>query len=153
MDIVEATRGFEVWLAKRISVVPHQLVDKHAEMADSSVLFLRGTFYRWAQMFPEVCPELARSTQVLAVGDLHIASFGTWRDQFGRLIWGIDDFDEAYPLPYANDLARLAVSAIMDTRAGDFTVGVKNVCDVILDGYGEALQVRGRAFVLEERHK
>ena len=99
MDIAEATRRFEFWLAKRISVVPHQLVDKHAEMADNSVSFLRGTFYRWTQMFPVVCRELAGSPQVAAVGDLHIASFGTWRDQYGRLIWGIDDFDEAYPLP------------------------------------------------------
>src|SRR5260370_11523404 len=107
MDMAEATRGFEVWRAKRISVGPHQLVDKHAEMADSSVSFLRGTFYRWAQMFPEVCPELAGSTHVLAVGALHIASFGTWRDQFAPLILVIDDFDEVYALPYANDLLRL----------------------------------------------
>ena len=152
MDIVEATRGFELWLAKRISVVPHQLVDKHAEMADSSVSFLRGTFYRWAQMFSEVCPELAGSTQVLAVGDLHIASFGTWRDQFGRLIWGIDDFDEVYPLPYANDLVRLAVGAIIDARAGELKVGIKNVCEVVIDGFRKGLAAGGRAFVLEERH-
>jgi hypothetical protein len=152
MDIVEATRGFEVWLAKRISVVPHQLADKHAEMADSSVSFLRGTFYRWTQMFPEVCPALAGSAQALAVGDLHIASFGTWRDQYGRLIWGIDDFDEAYPLPYANDLVRLAVSAIIDARAGELKVGIKNACDVVMDGYEKGLASGGRAFVLEERH-
>jgi len=152
MDIVEATKGFEVWLAKRISVVPHQLADKHAEMADTSVSFLRGTFYRWTQMFPQVCRELAGSTQVMAVGDLHIASFGTWRDQFGRLIWGIDDFDEAHPLPYANDLVRLAVSAVIDARAGELKVGIKNVCDVVIDGYGKGLDAGGRAFVLEERH-
>jgi Uncharacterized protein conserved in bacteria len=152
MDIVEATRGFEGWLAKRISVVPHQLADKHAEMADSSVSFLRGTFYRWAQMFPQVCGELAGSTQVMAVGDLHIASFGTWRDEFGRLIWGIDDFDEAHPLGYANDLVRLAASAVIDARAGELKVGIKNVCEVVIDGYGKGLAAGGRAFVLEERH-
>jgi uncharacterized protein (DUF2252 family) len=28
-----------------------------------------------------------------------------------RLIWGIDDFDEAWPLLYANDLVRPAASA------------------------------------------
>jgi uncharacterized protein (DUF2252 family) len=63
------------------------------------VKFLRGTFYRWTQLFPEVCPDLGKAPPVLSVGDLHIASFGTWRDGFGRLIWGVDDFDEAYPLP------------------------------------------------------
>ena len=37
--------------------------------------------------FP-ICSELRKAPAVLAVGDLHIASFGTWRDGFGRLIWG-----------------------------------------------------------------
>ena len=31
----------------------------------------------------------------LSVGDLHVENFGTWRDSEGRLIWGINDFDEA----------------------------------------------------------
>jgi uncharacterized protein (DUF2252 family) len=153
MNIVQATREFEAWLAGSISVVQDQLTDKHSEMAKDSIRFLRGTFYRWTQLFPVICRDAASSVSVLAVGDLHIASFGTWRDEFGRLIWGVDDFDEAYPLPYTNDLVRLGVSAVIDTRAGDLTVGVKNACDVILDGYSESLKVGGRAFVLEERHK
>jgi uncharacterized protein (DUF2252 family) len=28
----------------------------------------------------------------------------------GRLAWGVDDFDEAFPLAYTNDLVRLASS-------------------------------------------
>jgi len=36
---------------------------------------------------------------VLAVGDLHVENFGTWRDAEGRLIWGVNDFDEAWRLP------------------------------------------------------
>ena len=153
MNIVQATHEFEAWLGRSVSVVQDQLTQKHSEMAKDSIRFLRGTFYRWSQLFPVICRDAANSVNILAVGDLHIASFGTWRDEFGRLIWGVDDFDEAYPLPYTNDLVRLAVSAVMDTLAGDLTVGVKNVCDIILDGYGEALKVGGRAFVLEERHK
>ena len=47
---------------------------------------------------------------MLAVGDLHVNSFGTWRDAEGRLCWGVDDFDESYPLAYTNDLVRLAAS-------------------------------------------
>ena len=153
MNITRATREFEAWIGRSISIVADQLTDKHSQMAEHSIQFLRGTFYRWTQLFPAVCPDLAKSVHVLAVGDLHIASFGTWRDEFGRLIWGVDDFDEAYPLPYTNDLVRLAVSAVMDARTGELTVGVKNVCDVVLDGYRQALKVGGRAFVLEERHK
>jgi uncharacterized protein (DUF2252 family) len=90
---------------------------------------------------------------VLSVGDLHIASFGTWRDGFGRPIWGIDDFDEAYPLPYANDLVRLGVSAIVDASEGEIKVGLGNVVEVILDGYRACLREGGKPFVLEEKHK
>ena len=93
MDILTATRDFETWVGGRIPVVKTQFSDKHARMAETPVPFLRGTFYRWTQLFPEVCPSLNKAPGVLAVGDLHIASFGTWRDAFGRLIQGIDDFD------------------------------------------------------------
>ena len=104
-------------------------------------------------MFPDVCPGLSECPRVMAVGDLHIASFGTWRDEFGRLVWGIDDFDEAYPLPYANDLVRLAASAVIDAKAGELKVGIKNAWGVVFDGYRKGLAEGGRAFVLEEQHK
>src|ERR1035437_271536 len=86
MDVVAATKDFETWVRRHIPVVQNQLSDKHKLMAERPVQFLRGTFYRWAQLFPEVCPELNKAPAVLAVGDLHMASFGTWRDAFGRLI-------------------------------------------------------------------
>lgn len=153
MDILTATKDFEKWVSRRTQVVKSQLSDKHKLMAENPVQFLRGTFYRWTQLFPEICPELRKAPAVLSVGDLHIASFGTWRDGFGRLIWGIDDFDEAYPLPYANDLVRLAVSAILDASEGEIKVGLGNVVDVILEGYRACLREGGLPFVLEEKHK
>jgi hypothetical protein len=153
MNILTATKDYEDWVSRHTDVVKSQLSDKHKQMAESPVQFLRGTFYRWTQLFPEICPELRKTPSVLVVGDLHIASFGTWRDGFGRLIWGIDDFDEAYPLPYANDLVRLAVSAILDASEGEIKVGLGNVVDVILDGYRTCLGGGGKPFVLEEKHK
>jgi hypothetical protein len=153
MHILTATKDFEKWVSNRTHVVKTQLSDKHKQMAESPVQFLRGTFYRWTQSFPEICSGLGKAPTVLSVGDLHIASFGTWRDGFGRLIWGIDDFDEAYPLPYANDLVRLAVSAILDASEGEIKVGLRNVAEVILDGYGSCLSEGGEPFVLEEKHK
>jgi len=152
-DIVSATRDFESWVGRQIPIVRGQLVDKHRQMARDPVSFLRGTFYRWAQVFPQVCPELAHGAKVLAVGDLHIASFGTWRDGFGRLIWGIDDFDEAYPLAYTNDLVRLGVSAIIDASEGEIAAGLRNICDVILEGYRSGIAEGGGPYVLEEHHK
>jgi len=127
MHITTATREYEAWVAGHTPMVRGQLFTKHKRMAQDPVQVLRGTFYRWTQMWPDVCPELAKSVNVLAVGDLHIASFGTWRDAYGRLVWGIDDFDEAYPMGYANGLVRLGVSAIMDEQEGALAVGVRDI--------------------------
>ena len=102
MRIKKATKKYEAWLAKNITIVPADLALKHTRMAEDPFQFLRATFYRWVQVWPQVCPDLARAPRVLAVGDLHVENFGTWRDQEGRLIWGVNDFDEAYPMPYTN---------------------------------------------------
>ena len=51
--------------------------------------------------------------KVLAVGDLHIENFGTWRDSEGRLVWGVNDFDETWRLPYTQDLVRLTTSTLI----------------------------------------
>src|SRR5690242_2574663 len=111
MKIKKATKLYEVWLAKFLVIVFGDLKKKHMDMASDVFIFLRATYYRWAQLFQELCQDLCDAPIVLAVGDLHIENFGTWRDILARLIWGINDFDEAYWLPYTNDLVRLATSA------------------------------------------
>jgi hypothetical protein len=89
---------------------------------------------------------------VLAVGDLHVENFGTWRDAEGRLVWGVNDFDEAWPLPYTNDLVRLATSALVAIDYHDLGLEPKRAVSAILDGYREALEGGGHAFVLAEHH-
>lgn len=149
----EAMRDYEKWVRRNTEVIADQFTSKHKQMADDLICFLRGSFFRWAQTFPSVCKDATRAPRVLAVGDLHIASFGTWRDSCGRLVWGVDDFDEAYPLPYTNDLVRLTVSASLDSKDGYLSVRTKDTCDLIMEGYRSALHVGGRPFVLEEDHK
>jgi hypothetical protein len=55
----------------------------------------------------DIVPELADAPKVLAVGDIHLENFGTWRDADGRLVWGVNDYDEAADMPYTLDLLRL----------------------------------------------
>src|SRR6266849_8570419 len=112
-DVVQATAAFEKWAARHVKLIRSDVQLKHRNMALSPFPFLCATFYRWAQCWPLVCPELARAPQVLAVGDLHIENFGTWRDLEGRLIWGVNDFDEAWPASYAADLVRLVSSCYL----------------------------------------
>jgi len=152
MTIVEATSEFEKWLAQQTVVVRAQLTRKHQRMAETPLIFLRGTIYRWSQMWPHVCSDVAAAPQVLAVGDLHVDSFGTWRDITGRLVWGVDDFDEAFYLPYTQDLLRLAVSARLAILQERLSLGWKDACDSILEGYRDGLNSGGRPFVLEEQN-
>ncbi len=152
MNVVKATRQFEDWLGHRTSLVKKDLRLKHANMKAALFPFLRASYYRWAQVWPEVCGDLATAPAVLAVGDLHVENFGTWRDCEGRLIWGVNDFDEAWPMAYANDLVRLAVSAHLAAEAGHLTLKTTDICIAILEGYGEALRENGCPFVLGEDH-
>jgi hypothetical protein len=152
MTIHEATRKYEAWLGGHTPLAKADLVFKHREMAGGLFPFLRATFYRWLQLWPAVCSDLARAPSVLAVGDLHVENFGTWRDSEGRLIWGINDFDEAYRMPYTVDLVRLAVSARLAIKGDHLAIMAKGACDAILEGYHAGLKSGGRPFVLSEEH-
>ena len=152
MDAKTATAAYETWLGKQIPLLPADIKLKHQRMTEGVFPFLRATFYRWAQLWPDNCPELANAPVTLAVGDLHIENFGTWRDSEGRLIWGINDFDEACELPYAVDLVRLAVSALLASSEGVTSCTPADACAAILDGYSEGIQGKGKPFVLAELH-
>ena len=148
MNIQKATEKYEAWLSKHLRIVEPDLQFKHEQMRSAAFPFLRATYYRWAQIWTHVCEDAARAPRVLAVGDLHVENFGTWRDIEGRLIWGINDFDEVWRLPYTNDLIRLAASALM----AQITCDEKTGMIAIVDGYREALEAGGRPYVLAEHH-
>lgn len=151
MDIHEATTSYENWMRKCVTVVDSQLKYKHEQMRNDLFMFFRGTYYRWAQLWPEICPELAHAPKVLACGDFHVGSFGTWRDIEGRLCWGADDFDDAYPLPYSNDLVRLAASLRIVIDSESLTIRYRDACDIFLEGYRKSLKDGGCPIVLAER--
>ena len=153
MNVVKATRQFETWLAQRTRIDQKDLRLKHSNMKKDVFMFLRATYYRWAQIWPQVCPDACQAPKVLAVGDLHVENFGTWRDIEGRLIWGVNDFDEAWPMAYTIDLVRLAVSAHLAAEAGHLPVKREDICTTLLDGYRESMLQKGSPFVLGESHQ
>jgi uncharacterized protein DUF2252 len=147
-----ANREYERWLGRHLRLLRADLRRKHAAMAGGAFPFLRATFFRWAQLWPRLCQDLTGAPKVLAVGDLHIENFGTWRDIEGRLVWGVNDFDEAWRLPYTNDLVRLATSAWLAAEDGQLALDRKVICEALLQGYRTALEQGGRPFVLAEGH-
>ena len=152
MNIVKATSAYETWLARHIRLLPADLQRKHQAMAQDVFPFFRATFYRWMQVWPKVCPDADRAPHMLAVGDLHVENFGTWRDVEGRLVWGINDFDEVYELPYTIDLVRLAASAHVAIRESRLAIAARDACDAILTGYKKSLEMGGVPYILAEEH-
>src|SRR4051812_32239723 len=148
MDLSKATAKYEDWLGRHLRILPDDLVFKHEQMRTAAFPFLRATYYRWAQIFPEHCAKVAKAPELLAVGDLHVENFGTWRDAEGRLIWGVNDFDEAWRLPYTSDLIRLTTSALLAA----VTCAAREAADAILEGYVDALKAGGKPFALGEHH-
>jgi uncharacterized protein (DUF2252 family) len=150
MKIFKATRKYETWLHKELDVFEDDLALKQQLLAKDPFTFLRGTFYRWMQLFPDICSKAAKAPVVLSVGDLHAANFGTWRDAKGELIWGVNDFDEAAHLPYTQDLIRLATSVELASELQELKISLAEACDAILDGYCEGLEKGGKPFVIDE---
>jgi uncharacterized protein (DUF2252 family) len=154
MNIRQSTTSYEKWMRQCIPLVEADLRFKHREMREEAFLFFRATYYLWAQRWEQVDRDLRQAPKVLAVADLHVGSFGTWRDAEGRLCWGVDDFDECWPLAYTNDLVRLAASAKIVCDSEQLCLTLKHACDAILHGYATTLRNGGDPFVLaeEEQH-
>jgi hypothetical protein len=149
-SIVESTRAFEAWMRKRTDVSGRLLKNKHRKMSAGPFPFLRATFYRWVERWPEVCPRLAERDQdvLLAVGDLHVENFGVWRDSRERLVWGVNDFDDACELPLTSDLVRLAASVLLAAEAAHVDAPANRVCALLLEGYRAGLRTEGQPILL-----
>jgi uncharacterized protein (DUF2252 family) len=145
--ITASTRAYEKWLRTQLGkqIVENDLRKKHKKMAEGPFPFLRATYWRWAETILDLCPELARAPAVLAVGDIHLENFGTWSDADGRLVWGVNDFDEAAEMPYPLDLVRLATSAVL---GGPGSATTDDICTELLKGYALGL-ANPRAIVLD----
>jgi hypothetical protein len=136
MSFRQVNDEYEEWLATQCAVVTADLAYKHKRMGKNAFVFLRATYFRWAGQIEELCPDLRSAPLVLSVGDLHLENFGTWRDAEGRLVWGVNDFDEAASIAYPFDLVRLAASARL---APGMAIDNKEAAAAIIEGYGNGL--------------
>ena len=147
--IGESIERYEQWLRDQLGpeIVEADLVTKRQKMRRNSFSFLRATYWRWAETVLHERPELADVSSVLSVGDVHLENFGTWRDVDGRLVWGINDFDEAAVMPFALDIVRLAASVLVAEAAAGTSAEV--LCGSLLAGYRMGLRAP-RPIVLDQ---
>jgi Uncharacterized protein conserved in bacteria (DUF2252) len=150
-DIIKSTGAYESWLRERTDVSDRALKRKHRKMAKGAFPFVRATFYRWVEQWPVICPHLAgRNDDVLlGVGDLHTENFGTWRDSRGRLVWGMNDFDEACEVPLSSDLVRLSTSAVLAVEEHSLLIDPAQIPELLLRGYRGCLQACGAPILLQ----
>ena len=152
MKIFKATRKYKKWLQKEFDLFEADYAIKEQKLKEDTFTFLRGTFYRWMQLWPTVCEKYTDAPVVLSVGDLHAANFGTWRDASDQVVWGVNDFDEAAPLPYTQDLIRLATSVELASEIEELKIGLDEACEAILDGYRASLESNGKPIILDDQH-
>lgn len=121
---------------------------KHARMRADAFQFLRGSCWRWAEAAPTLCEDLMGAPPAASVGDAHAGNFGLWRDADGRLVFGVNDFDEAALTPYPLDLVRLSASLM----TAEDRIDAEEIADRVLQGYLIGLQ-QPTALVLERDHQ
>ncbi|MFE2009662.1 DUF2252 domain-containing protein [Streptomyces sp. NPDC059491] len=105
---------FDTAFGELLAADPAAFRVKFRKMAGSAFAFYRGTaclFYADQEHEAHGGPYLdERTGRVWIHGDLHAENFGTYMDANGRLIFNVNDFDEAYVGPFTWDLKRLAAS-------------------------------------------
>ncbi|MFG2901250.1 DUF2252 domain-containing protein [Streptomyces zaomyceticus] len=105
---------FDTAFGELLAADPAAFRVKFRKMAGSAFAFYRGTaclFYADLEKEAHGGPYLdERTGRVWIHGDLHAENFGTYMDANGRLIFNVNDFDEAYVGPFTWDIKRLAAS-------------------------------------------
>src|SRR2546423_647227 len=118
MSFRSDNRDYEAWLAEQCDVVRKDIAYKHKRVKKSPFIFLRATYFRWARKMGAWCPELMDAPQILPIGDRHLENFGTGRDADGRLVGGVNDFDEPAVMPYVLDLVGRGTSIQLAPHPG-----------------------------------
>lgn len=104
--------------AERMAATPDAFRRRFRKMARDPYAFYRGSAILF---FTDVGPSGAyagrderwlveHGDRVWVQGDLHAENFGTYMDSDGRLVFDVNDFDEAYVGPWTWDLRRFVAS-------------------------------------------
>ena len=90
---------------------------RYGRMLASPFAFLRGSA---AVMASDLAGTPASGIRVFLCGDAHLSNFGVFATPERRLVFDLNDFDEAFPGPWEWDLKRLAASAVVAGRQNGF---------------------------------
>lgn len=93
--------------------LPHLVPVRVGRMMQSPFAYYRGTA---AQMAVDLRDAPRTDVRVVADGDAHVANFGLFASPERRLIFDLNDFDEASIAPWEWDVKRLGASIVLAGR-------------------------------------
>lgn len=125
----------------------HLLPIKYGRMLESPFSFLRGSA---AVMAADLASTPVTGLQVQLCGDAHLLNFGVFATPERKLVFDVNDFDEAYPGPWEWDLKRLAASAVVAGRDNGFSDKVnRKLAESVTVSYQNAMLRLARASALD----
>ncbi len=98
--------------------VKHLLPIKYGRMLVSPFTFYRGSA---AVMAADLVSTPVTGIDAVLCGDAHLSNFGVFATPERRMVFDVNDFDEALPGPWEWDLKRLAASAVLAGRDNGFS--------------------------------
>jgi len=99
------------------ALIPELIPMRHQRMAASAFAFFRGTA---EVMAGDMVHQTRSKINVVASGDAHIGNFGFYASPERRLLFDLNDFDEAGVNSFEFDLKRLLVSIVLAGEANGF---------------------------------
>ncbi len=110
--------------------------DPHAFYRGSACLFYADVVEEGGDLVDPFADE--RASRIWVHGDLHVENFGTYLNSDGRLVFDVNDFDEAYLGRFTWDLQRFAASlALVGWQKAIPTEAVESLTRAYLGGYLE----------------
>lgn len=127
--------------------IQHLLPIKYGRMVASPFAFLRGSA---AVMAADLSQTPVSGIDVVLCGDAHLSNFGVFATPERKLVFDLNDFDEAYPGPWEWDLKRLAASAVVAGRGNGFNdKDNRKLARLVARVYREAMNLFAKAPVLD----
>jgi uncharacterized protein (DUF2252 family) len=100
------------------SRVPNLVPVRYGRMMESPFTYYRGAALPMAS---DLASTPASGLIVQACGDAHLSNFGLFGSPERRLVFDVNDFDEALPAPWEWDVKRLAASLEVAARENGFS--------------------------------
>ncbi len=118
--------------------VPELVPLRMQRMLADPFAFYRGTA---GLMAADLADAPSSGILVAACGDAHVSNFGFYASPERRLVFDLNDFDEAAVAPWEWDLKRLVTSAVIGGRhAGHPESEVERTCLAAIGAYAAALR-------------